>query len=109
MSDPTNIPVPSGQPVILEEVIKGRPGQEDSWFFRFLAPELGPEVDYKELEPDLEALCKKVVLPMLGSGMRRAVISLADRAVPFGAPAPDAVQVFEAYTVSNGTCDWEPF
>ena len=39
----------------------------------------------------------------------QVIISLSDRAVVFGEPAPEATQFFEAYTVTDGRCQWEPF
>ncbi len=109
MASDSRIPVPSGQPVTLQEVIRGTDAQPDSWFFRFLAPELAPGFDYAAVEPDLKALCQRVALTQLRQGVRRVVISLSDRPLAFGTPAPDAVQVFEAYAVGDGTCEWEPF
>ncbi len=117
MSDQTTIRVPSGQPVHLQEVITGHSQHDGTLFFRFVAPELGAgEVDYARLEPDLLALCRDVALPYVsgasgGSGaqeVRRVVISLSQRPVAFGAPAPEVSQVFEAYGVADGSCEWEP-
>ncbi len=111
MSDRTTIRVPSGQPVHLQEVITGHSQHEGTLFFRFVAPELeAGELDYARLEPDLLALCRDVALPRVSGAqaVRRVVISLSRRPVAFGAPAPDVPQVFEAYAVSNGTCEWEP-
>ncbi len=111
MSDQTTIRVPSGQPVHLQEVITGHSQHDGTLFFRFVAPELGAgEVDYARLEPDLLALCHDVALPYLSGAqdVRRVVISLSQRPVAFGAPAPEVTQVFEAYGVANGACEWEP-
>ncbi len=111
MSDQTTIRVPSGQPVHLQEVITGHSQHDGTLFFRFVAPELGAgEVDYARIEPDLLALCHDVALPYLSGArdVRRVVISLSQRPVAFGAPAPEVTQVFEAYGVANGVCEWEP-
>ena len=38
------------------------------------------------------------------------VISIADRAVPFGTVDPEAVQFFEGYSIgADGGCVWEPY
>jgi len=29
--------------------------------------------------------------------------------VPFGTAAPEATQFFEAYSIADGTCQWEMF
>jgi len=102
--------LPSGRRVRLFEVVRGLAGAPESWAFRFVDAALGPEIDFEALEPDLALLCREIALPALGPGVGRVVISLADRETPFGAPAPEAVQLFEAYRVAGeGSCEWEPF
>ncbi len=112
MNAATDIAVPSGQPVTLHEVVTDAPGGVQTAYFRFTAPALPREIDYAALEPDLEYLCNAVALPALaeaGATPGRIVISLSDRPTEFGQPAPEAVQVFESYSVRDGACQWEPF
>ncbi|SIS56932.1 DUF6497 family protein [Phaeovulum vinaykumarii] len=59
---------------------------------------------------DLTWLCDTQALPALAGGgpqPAQIIISVADRPVPFGAPNPEAVQVFEAFRPENGRCVWE--
>ncbi|HHS89391.1 MAG TPA: acetolactate synthase [Rhodobacteraceae bacterium] len=109
MASETSITLPSGRQVVLLDVIRGMPEQTDSWFFRFLDPTLGPNVDFGALEPDMQALCEDVALSQIGKDVARVTIALLDREVPFGTAAPGAVQVFEAYSVDGQNCEWEPF
>ena len=109
MAEDAPITLPSGRTARLYEVVRGIAGAPESWAFRFVDPALGPEIDYERLEPDLAALCREVALARIGPGVRRVVIALSDRETPFGAPAPEAVQAFEAYSVAEGRCQWEPF
>ena len=49
------------------------------------------------------------MLPATGPQPSQIVISLSDRAVPFGEADPEATQFFEAYRVEGGACIWEMF
>lgn len=108
-------PLPSGQSVTLSEVLLDEnPGA--LWVrFRFVAPRIardGGDIGYDAAGPDMDTLCDEVAVPYLahhGIAPERVVISLSDRAVPFGAPDPDATQFFEAYHLENGACIWEAF
>ena len=63
-------------------------------------------------QADMEVLCNEFALPRLpatGPAPAQIIISLSDRAVAFGEPAPEATQFFEAYTIIDGRCQWEPF
>lgn len=109
------VDVPSGQPVELVEVLLDEnPGA--LWVrFRFLAPRIaenGGDVSYEIAGPDMDHLCDAVAVPYLEAhdiDAVRVVISLADRAVEFGASDPDATQFFETYRVEDGACIWEEF
>lgn len=109
------IPVPSGQPVTLSEIIMDdQPGA--LWArFRFLTPEISRSsgrIDPETAMPDMDHLCETVALPHLrqsGEIPERVIISLSDRPVPFGAADPEATQFFEAYRLENGRCIWEGF
>ena len=49
------------------------------------------------------------ILAEFGPAPEQIVISLSDRAVPFGESAPDVVQFFESYRIENDICVWEMF
>lgn len=111
-----SVEVPSGRAVEFVEILTEVPGADDAtWRFRFIAPELAREngaVPLDETAADMDALCAEFVLPRLSrldARPERVVISISDRLVPFGQAAPDAVQIFEAYGISDGDCEWEGF
>jgi hypothetical protein len=109
---PGAVEVPSGRQVSLIEVITTAPGPEGAAArFRFLAPGLVPE-DAEAAAVDMQALCDTYALSRT-EGMvpqpQQIIISLSAEVVPFGEPAPDVVQFFEAYTAQEGACIWEPF
>lgn len=109
----TLIPVPSGQPVTLQDVIWNVPGPEGLTLrFRFLAPQIardGGRVDYALATEDMAHLCQTYVLPRIaefGPEPAQIIISLSDMAVPFGQAAPEATQFFDAFTLQDGVCIW---
>ena len=105
--------VPSGQAVELQEVLLDETVGAPVLRFRFLASAIardGGTIRFTDAEADMAHLCETVALPYVaeqGIEVGRVVISLADRAVEFGTPDPDATQFFEAFTLENGTCIWE--
>ncbi|GHG99864.1 DUF6497 family protein [Pseudodonghicola xiamenensis] len=104
------VAVPSGRQIALQEVLlDDTPGA--LWArFRFLAPDLAAAP--ARAGEDLDVLCREVALPYLSShdlSPARVVVSLADRAVPFGESDPEATQVFEAYRLEKTGCVWEGF
>lgn len=106
------IAVPSGQEVILHEVlIDDAPGAR--WVrFRFVAPRAGEAALREAAGADMDHLCADVALPYLseqGIEAARVVISLSERAVPFGEAAPDVPQFFELYRPEGGACIWDGF
>lgn len=106
------IAVPSGRVVELIDVITTAPGPTGAAArFRFLAPGLGAD-DIASAADDMQALCDSYALPRV-DGMvpepQQIIISLASEAVPFGEAAPDVIQFFEAYSISDGACIWEVF
>lgn len=115
MTETSLIPVPSGQPVTLQEVITNIPGQGQTYRFRFVAPEMAESlgvVDFSTLEPDMEHLCNSYALeriPNIGPQPNRIVISMAQRPTVFGAPNPEILQIFESYSIGDNTCIWEAF
>jgi hypothetical protein len=115
MSDPAPIAVPSGQTVTLQEVIWNEPGPAGLTIrFRFVAPAIAPGggIDFATAAADMAHLCESYALPRIaaaGPAPAQVIISLADRALPFGQAAPEATQFFEAYRIEDGRCIWEAF
>lgn len=112
----TPVAVPSGQEVTFVDTVSTAPGPDGLTLrFRFLAPAIAREsgtVDAETAQADMQALCDGFAIPRLpetGPAPEHVVISLSDRAVAFGEPAPEATQYFESYTVIDGRCEWEPF
>jgi len=109
------IPVPSGQDVRWVDTISDTSGPDGLTLrFRFLAPRIGGDqpVDPDTALADMQVLCENFALPRLpnvGPRPGQVVISLSDRVIPFGEADEEAVQYFEAYSVGNGTCEWELF
>lgn len=115
-AEPELIPVPSGQPVTLQDVIWNAPGPEGlAVRFRFVAPQIardGGSVAYEAAAEDIVHLCQSYALPRLtdfGPQPTQIIISLSDQALPFGESAPEATQFFEAFTHQNGHCILEMF
>ena len=113
---PEFIPVPSGQEVRFLDVIRSEPGPEGLTLrFRFIAPAIAREggvVNAEAEQEDMAALCSGYALsrlPVSGPQPAQVVIVLSDREVPFGETAPEATQYFEAYSIADGMCIWEPF
>jgi hypothetical protein len=108
--------VPSGQPIALQETVWGQPGPEGlTMRFLFVAPEIareGGSVPFEVATEDMHWLCENYALPRVanpGPEVAQIIISLSDRPVPFGQPAPEATQFFEAYGIEGNTCIWEVF
>lgn len=107
------LPVPSGQPVTLSDVLlDNNPGE--LWLrFRFIAPKIGDSVGrigYDVASVDMEHLCRTLAIPYVEHHQldpARVVISLSDRPVEFGDVSPDATQYFEAYRLDQSGCTWE--
>lgn len=79
--------------------------------FRFVAPALG-DLPYEAVAADLPWLCENVALPELAANGWTAetiIISIGDREVPLGEIDVEAVQYFDAFRVSDGTCILEVF
>ena len=106
-------PMPSGSPVELFEVLIDDVAGEAWLRFRFLAPALANDMgasSFQQVQEDLEHLCGMVALPYMSQFDLQAdvvVITLMDRAVPFGATDTEATQVIEAFRVSPDGCVWE--
>lgn len=114
--DAMPIVLPSGQSVTLIETILNTPGPNGMVArFRFLAPQINPAngaVDLDTASNDIAWLCQNYALARvsdLGPIPSQIIVSLEDRAVPFGESDPEAVQFFEAFRIENGSCIWEVF
>ncbi|MDA7965123.1 DUF6497 family protein [Ruegeria sp.] len=107
------LPVPSGQPVELSNVLlDDNPGE--LWVrFRFVAPKIGSTVGritYDVAVVDMAHLCETLAVPYVAQHKlepARVVISFSDRALDFGATDPDTTQFFEAYRLEDARCIWE--
>ena len=107
------LPVPSGQPVELSDVLlDNNPGE--LWLrFRFIAPKIGSTVGrigYDVASADMAHLCEILAVPYVAKHELEpalVVISFSDRATEFGNAAPDATQFFEAYRLEDSRCIWE--
>lgn len=110
-----SVTVPSGQTVTLSDILADEnPGT--LWLrFRFVAPDIardGGTVSPETASADMDWLCENLALPYLAQHAltpARVVISLSDRAVPFGVTDPAATQFFETYRPQDGRCIWEEF
>lgn len=101
------ITAPSGQTLTLQEILTDSP--PGVLRLRFVAPAItrdGGTIDAETALADMAALCDGFALPRLAGGALPAeiIISLADRALDFGATAPEATQYFAAFTIADGAC-----
>lgn len=119
------VAVPSGQRVLLSEVLLDEsPGA--LWArFRFVAPEIrrsdaveagggtdAAAMTFERSAPDMDHLCESLALEYLRQhdlAATMVVISLSDRPVTFGTQDPEATQFFEAYRPDGDSCIWEAF
>ncbi len=113
--DDALIPVPSGQPVTLQDVVWNAPGSQGLTLrFRFVAPEIraGGAVGFDTAVADMQALCVAYALARVtdfGPVPQQVVISMSEKALPFGESSPDTVQFFEAFRIEDGACIWEVY
>ncbi|MDF1669821.1 MAG: DUF6497 family protein [Roseovarius sp.] len=108
----SGVVLPSGLEAELQEMIWDQPGQGLVYRFRFVAPAFERADDMDIVMADLEYLCTNYALPKLantGPMPNQVVVSLADKPSEFGRIDTSVTQVFEAYSVKNGTCIWEMF
>jgi hypothetical protein len=107
------IPVPSGQPVVLQDVVWNVIGSQGFTLrFRFVAPEIrsGGAVDFDTAVADMQALCMDFARQRVtdfGGVPQQIIISMAEKPVVFGESLPDVVQFFEAFRIEGDTCVWE--
>lgn len=116
-ADPMPVPsLPSGLDAALHEMFLDiKPdGLMTYARFRFVAPGIAaPDAPRFEVRiGDMEFLCNAYALPHVvatSAPVDRIVISLADRAIPFGQADPDATQFFEVFSIRDDACIWEEF
>jgi hypothetical protein len=113
--DKNAVTAPSGLVLHLQDVVWNAPGPDGLTLrFRFVAPGLAEadEATIAATSDDMLWLCQTYALPRVpntGPQPVQIVISVADRELPFGQAAPDAVQLFEAYDLADGECVWSVF
>lgn len=114
--DDTPLVVPSGQGVMLHDVILDMPSPDTGIYrFRYLAPAIartGGTMDFEASIGDMQHLCDTYALQNMAAPLPASVqviVSFADRAVPFGDTNPEATQFFVAFSVKDGLCMLEPF
>ncbi|MFZ5962748.1 DUF6497 family protein [Thalassococcus sp. BH17M4-6] len=107
------VSLPSGLDVTLHEVLTDDAENGSLFRFRFVAPEIAQaQRSVEELTDDMQHLCQEFALPKLsdlGAEPRQIVVSLSAEITDFGVPTPDVRQVFEAFSVRDDVCIWEPF
>ncbi len=107
--------VPSGQELVLHEVLVD--AQEETTYlrFRYLAPRIGAgegQVSFDVAGQDMLHLCETFALPYIAEYALegdKIVISFMDRITEFGQPDPDATQYFESFRADGAGCIWDDF
>jgi hypothetical protein len=105
--------LPSGQSLILHEVLVDQVGGEEWVRFRFVAPGIarsGGAFGFAEIEADFAHLCTYVALPYLRTyelAPDLVAVTMMDRVVSFGQTDPDATQYVDVFRVVSGDCIWE--
>lgn len=104
--------LPSGLIAYRYEMLSDRPAGDLLYRFRFVAPAFTGQEALTDLTEDLEYLCNSHALPIAADARQepdRIVVSLADKPSEFGLFDPDVTQIFESFSVKDGTCIWEIF
>ncbi|MEN8894437.1 DUF6497 family protein [Planktotalea arctica] len=107
------ITLPSGQSVSFVE--KRVDLEADIVRLRFVAPDLASPLtrpSFEDLSADLQMLCDDFGLNVVLKDApvpAQIVVSLSSEPVEFGVANTDVEQVFEAFSVQNGTCMLEMF
>ncbi|WP_376871701.1 DUF6497 family protein [Albirhodobacter sp. R86504] len=109
------IEVPSGQRVTWVDAIHDAQGSEgNAMRFRFLAPSISGRkpIDSEAALADIAWLCENFALariPNIGPQVNQIVVSLMDQEIPFGEADDTVTQYFDAFNITNGTCELELF
>lgn len=107
--------VPSGQAVVLHEVLVDVQDSVNWLRFRFVAPQIAAgeaKIVFEVAGEDMMHLCQTFALPYMAEHALEAdkiVISFMDRITEFGQADSDATQYFEAFRAESGTCIWDEF
>jgi hypothetical protein len=107
--------LPSGQEVVLHEVLIDAQSDATWLRFRYLAPQIAVgagQIPFDSAGQDMMALCQNFALPYMSEHALVAdkiVVSFMDRITEFGVPDPDAVQYFEAFRPEGNSCIWDEF
>jgi len=107
--------VPSGQQVLLHEVLVD-PQEAVTWLrFRYLAPQIAAgdaQITFDTAGEDMLHLCQTFAVAYMAEHALSAdkiVISFMDRITEFGQPDPDAIQYFESFREEDGVCIWDDY
>ena len=104
--------MPSGGQVFLHEVISEAGGDGLVTRLRYVADGFAPDGVAPDVAlTDMTFLCQNKALPILTVPVdgQTVIISLADRAAPFGVMDSSVAQIFEVFTILDTTCIWEAF
>ena len=112
-ADPKTWDAPSGQQFSLYEVIEEPQDNglllRTRFVFEGEAIAFDPWVE-AEPEQDMAHLCEFYTLNMVQeTKVDMIIVSVAAEPTDFGVATPSIPQVFEAYSVQDTTCQWEPF
>lgn len=106
--------VPSGQVIRAHQILwEDHEDIGERWVvLRFTAPQIARELGklgFADIEPDLQALCETVGLPVVGAtgGADQVLVQLMSRPVARGETAPDVTQFGNAFSINDGACVWE--
>lgn len=111
-ADEKDITLPSGVVAHLHEVIEEAGDNGPVARFRYVAAAFDPAAMTPEAtQEDMTHLCQEVALPRLAPAPegQAVIVSLADRAAPFGVMDSDVAQIFEVFEIRHNACIWEPF
>tara|TARA_R110002049_G_scaffold46486_1_gene135069 strand:- start:986 stop:1324 length:339 start_codon:yes stop_codon:yes gene_type:complete len=107
--------LPSGQEVVLHEVLIDKQSDTTWLRFRYLAPQIAAgeaQIAFDAAGNDLLTLCQTFALPYVAEHaliVDKIVVSFMDRITEFGVTDPDAVQYFEAFRPEGDSCIWDDF
>lgn len=68
-------------------------------------------LSFEEVAPLFDGLCANFAARLTAERQSPAeiVVTIADRELPFGEAAPEAIQFFELYDFEDGACIWRAF
>ena len=109
----TTVTVPSHMDVSLLEILSDDGVNGSLFRFRFVAPQItDSDLSVEQLSDDMAHICQAFALPKLAeirAEPKQIVVSLSAQATEYGVATPEVRQVFEAFSVQDGSCIWEPF